>query len=69
MLSSRRVAQLGLGAASLVLVSSMAVLLSGTADAPASQTLGVTPVGQGAPPERPAVAVATNAGPGVPLKR
>ena len=36
MLSSKRCAQLGLGAASFVLVASVAVLLAGAADAPAA---------------------------------
>ena len=51
MLSPRRCAQLGLGAAFLVLVASVAALVSGSSDVPvagatpAVQSLGVAPVG------------------------
>jgi len=52
MLSSRRLAQLGLGAASLVLVSSMAVVLNGASDAPIARAtpLAVGSVDQGRHP-------------------
>ena len=40
MLSPKRCAQLGLGAASFVLVASVAVLLAGAADVPASAASG-----------------------------
>jgi hypothetical protein len=55
MLSSRRLAQLGLGAASLVLLSSMAVLLSGASDAPiaAATALSVGSIDQGGGPPVP----------------
>ena len=51
MFSPKRCAQLGLGAASFVLVASVAVLLAGAADVPASamrgQTARATPLSQG----------------------
>jgi len=63
--SSRRFAQLGLGAAGLVLVASMAVLMSGSPDGPAAaESLGVarvSPVAQPRVPSAPANTVGGSA--------